>query len=481
MVACQHSWVLYKKIGEYEKSLESYKTALNYFIEQKDTTYISGSYHNISSLYQIQNKPDSALKYAKKSILLSSNNNNKCTTGNAVLMGEIYLSMEQYDSAKYYFNQELLLMAKCGSKFFYAPAKSSLGLISLKTGDYKQAKKHYTDSHDFAIANNYKEDIVESAKGLHQVYLKEKNYKKALSYYELYKNTEDSLLNIDNTRKLAWIEANQQMSFLADSLEFERQLSEAELNYEIVRQKEQRTLIIIISLLVLALIIAAVFFYQKRKRALYKEQLAKEREQGLQNVLIATEAERNRISKDLHDGVGQQLSAIKLAMANIAAKVDGQPKAEIDALTDKFSKSADEVRAISHQMMPRALMENGLIEAIEDLLQATFTYSEVAYSFEHKHINQRFGERIEITIFRILQELINNIIKHSQASQVNVQLYKSGKQLILLVEDNGKGMDIGLAKGHGIDNIKSRLNIINGKVNFETSQGTTAFVSVPLS
>lgn len=473
--------VLYKKIGEFKKSLESYKKVLDHFIEQNDTTYISGTYHNIASLYQIQGELDSALSYVRKSFSLEDKAQNLCSSGNAVLLGEIYLDLGKYDSARYYFNEELIRMSNCDSRFYYAPAMSSLGELALKDGDIAQARKFYTKSFEFSNQNNYKEDILESAKGLHKVYLLEEDYQKALSYYQLYKSTEDSLLNLENTRKLAWMEANQQMNFLADSLEFQRQLSEAELNYEIVRQKEQRTLVIIISLLVLLLIIAGVLFYQKRKKELHREQLAREREQGLQNVLVATEAERNRISKDLHDGVGQQLSAIKLAMVNVAAKLDNEAKAEIDALREKFSRSADEVRAISHQMMPRTLMENGLVEAIEDLLQATFTYSEITCSFEHKHVDQRFGERIEITIFRILQELINNIIKHSQASQVNIQLYKSGAQLTLLVEDNGKGMDIDLAKGHGINNIKSRLNIINGKVNFETSQGTTAFVSVPLN
>lgn len=195
---------------------------------------------------------------------------------------------------------------------------------------------------------------------------------------------------------------------------------------------------------------------------------------------MATESERNRISKDLHDGVGQQLSALKLALADLSNKVEGEARSEVESIASHFKQSADEVRSISHQMMPRALMENGLVEAIEDMLQQAFAFSSISYQFEHKNVNQRFDEHIEIGLYRVLQELINNIIKHSQASNVQVQLYKVEQQLMLLVEDDGKGLENKATKGYGLKNIESRLSIIHGKVNFESAGGTTAIISVPV-
>ncbi|KYG75223.1 MULTISPECIES: tetratricopeptide repeat-containing sensor histidine kinase [Roseivirga] len=472
--------VLYKKIGEYGKSMDSYKEVLQYFILQNDTTYIRGTLHNIASLYQIQNRLDSALIYATKSAKLEFNMDDLCNSGNSALLGRIHLGLEQLDSAEYYLNKELSTMENCNSKFYYSPAKSALGEIYLRKGRLEQSEAYFKESYNYAIANNYQEDIIESSKGLFQVYLAQNDYKKALTYHRKFKNAEDSLLNLDNTRKIAWLEANQRMNYLADSLEFERQLSETKLNAEINSQKVKRRTIVFIA--TTTLIIAGVWFYflQKRKQIRHNEQLAKEREEGLQNVLVATETERSRISKDLHDGVGQQLSAIKLAMSDIMGKVEDSAKPQIAQLNDLLTRSAEEVRTISHQMMPRALVDHGLIEAIDDLLKNSFTYSEIEYEFEYKNIYSRFGERIEITIYRILQELINNVLKHSNATLVNVQLYKTGNQLTLLVEDNGDGLKHDKPKGHGLQNIKSRLTIVNGKVNFETSQGTTVFVSIPV-
>ena len=153
-------------------------------------------------------------------------------------------------------------------------------------------------------------------------------------------------------------------------------------------------------------------------------------------------------------------------------------------IASSFSKSADEVRSISHQMMPRALMEKGLIPAIDDLLKNAFQHSNTSFTLEESGVNERFNERIEVSVYRIIQELVNNIIKHAEASHVNVQLICKSDQLLVFVEDNGKGFDASDQKeGHGLINIKSRTEMINGSVNFEPSsnKGTFVSLSIPLS
>jgi signal transduction histidine kinase len=201
-------------------------------------------------------------------------------------------------------------------------------------------------------------------------------------------------------------------------------------------------------------------------------------------VVSATEDERKRISKDLHDGIGQQLSALKLALQNFQNQLENNElKKQLGIISQRFSRSADEVRSISHQMMPRSLMEMGLLSAVEDLLRSSFQFSKIDYEFEHYGIDGRFQERIEISLYRILQELVNNIIKHSEATTVHVQLLKTGGKLILIVEDNGRGLSNQEISGHGLLNIKNRLDIIKGKVNYEPSpnSGTLATVTIPLS
>ena len=117
------------------------------------------------------------------------------------------------------------------------------------------------------------------------------------------------------------------------------------------------------------------------------------------------------------------------------------------------------------------------------MLEKSFSTSNIKYEFEHFGIKDRFKENIEVAIYRIAQELINNVIKHSSAHKVNVQLFKSGAFVMLIVEDDGTGINLANQKnGIGLMNISSRLDTLNGKVNFEPSpeSGTLATVKIPV-
>ena len=150
----------------------------------------------------------------------------------------------------------------------------------------------------------------------------------------------------------------------------------------------------------------------------------------------------------------------------------------------ELERSNQDLRNISHQMMPRALSDLGIIPALEDMLENSLAYAKIKYQFEHFNINGRLPEKIEVSIYRITQELINNIIKHSNANNVNVQLFKSDESIILIVEDDGVGMNASKSgKGIGLLNISSRVDMIHGTVNFEPSpnSGTLVTVKIPLS
>jgi signal transduction histidine kinase len=117
------------------------------------------------------------------------------------------------------------------------------------------------------------------------------------------------------------------------------------------------------------------------------------------------------------------------------------------------------------------------------LLENSLAYTKIEYSFEHFNIDERLPEKIEVTIYRIVQELINNIIKHSKATEVSVQLFNANNSIILIVEDNGVGFTSDKnKKGIGLLNISSRLDMVNGNVNFEPSpkSGTLITVKIPL-
>ena len=303
----------------------------------------------------------------------------------------------------------------------------------------------------------------------------------ALVYYKEYKVMEDSMKNQAAQAQLNELNAKY------ETLERESQLAAQELTLQTQEATiaTQNSRIMGIGGTALVLLLIGTLYYNRSKaqqEAIFQASLLSEKEKGLVAIVEATESERKRISKDLHDGIGQQLSALKLGLQAVRSSVNGPVEEEIAELTEQFSKSADEVRQISHQMMPRSLMENGLVEAMDGLLKTSFRYSEINYTFEHHGIDGRFDEKVEVSLYRILQELVNNVIKHSEATQLNVQLIKSKARLMLLVEDNGKGLSEEKTDGHGLLNIKNRLDMINGEVNFEPSpeSGVLATVVVPV-
>ena len=222
-------------------------------------------------------------------------------------------------------------------------------------------------------------------------------------------------------------------------------------------------------------------FLRTRKENKHAKIRIEEQQKGLKAVIQAQEDERKRIAKDLHDGIVQQLGGLKLGLQKIFSDKQNEETMKIVNILDN---SAQELRELSHKMMPRSLGELGLIPALNDMLENSLGHTNIKYKFEHFGINNRFNENIEIAIFRIAQELVNNIIKHSQADKANIQLINTAGFILLIVEDNGKGMNLSNHKnGIGLMNISSRLDTIKGKVSYEQSpeSGTLATVKIPIS
>ena len=239
------------------------------------------------------------------------------------------------------------------------------------------------------------------------------------------------------------------------------------------------------SIVYLGLIIENICFslgLGHKQKLLYEEN-NKQKELGLKAMIEGQETERTRIARELHDGVVQQIGSVILKSRNILSKMNLLETKESQELLRSLEDSNQDLRNISHQMMPRALKELGIIPALNDLLEGSLALSNIKYSLEHFNIDERLPQKIEITIYRITQELINNIIKHSKADEVSVQLFNTNNTVILIVEDNGVGFSSNKRKkGIGLLNISSRLDMVKGDVNFEPSpkSGTLVTIKIPL-
>jgi signal transduction histidine kinase len=236
----------------------------------------------------------------------------------------------------------------------------------------------------------------------------------------------------------------------------------------------------------------AFLFYRKKQveqQAKLDAEIANQKEIRTKSILEAEEKERRRIAQDLHDGVGQLLSAAKLNLSNLESKIkvetEDQKVAMQNALT-LVDDSVKEVRAVSHNMMPNTLIKLGLGSAVREFITKLGNAPTLKVDLEIVGLDTRLNDQVETVLYRVIQEIVNNIIKHAKASQISMQLIRHETELNVMIEDNGIGFDtnkLDTFDGIGLKGIQTRIEFLNGSVHFDSSigRGTTVIIDVPLA
>jgi signal transduction histidine kinase len=213
------------------------------------------------------------------------------------------------------------------------------------------------------------------------------------------------------------------------------------------------------------------------------EDLEYERRKRFSLVMDAQEKEKERLSRELHDGIGQLFIALKLKLESIKSV-----KIKHDSVLDDVENNLDniiaEIRLISNNLMPAVLQELGLIVAIRNICQQLSILSNIQFHFDAESMEDVPDRKKKIYIFRIIQEALNNVVKYSEASNCEIKLIKNEKYQ-LLISDDGKGFDFDNAikgSGNGLYNIRERVLALGGKVNIETSpgNGTLIIINIPI-
>jgi signal transduction histidine kinase len=196
-------------------------------------------------------------------------------------------------------------------------------------------------------------------------------------------------------------------------------------------------------------------------------------------MLEGEDSERKRLAKELHDGLGGLLSTIKLSFSQTWSRSEGD-RGRATLLIDK---AHGELRRIAHNLMPGTLLKYGLISAVEELCDEINYTGHLKVSFQHFGVKAPIPDHFSFQIYRILQELLQNVIKHADAREVLVQLIQRNEQLILTVEDDGTGLpdDFDRKAGLGMNNLQSRVNLLNAAIQMETKkgEGTTFTITIP--
>ncbi|MFN0033201.1 MAG: tetratricopeptide repeat protein [Flavobacteriales bacterium] len=456
--------------------------------ESLDNKYgMMGAAGNISAALQEQQKIDEAIIWNERCLLMAREMDHKTSISSATSnLGYIYRLKGDLTSALKYYQEAIVIARESQDRHGVAHMSNNIGGIYNDIGNSEMADDYFEEAYQIAYSENLGRVRLVALDGLAEASHRIGDESKAFIYLTHLVSLKDSLYNEEKAMQMQEL----QTKYDTEKKEQENKILAQEKDIAELEGIKTKSLLYTSVGFFLLLSLVGFFYFAARKRkmeAAAKDELLKERERGIEAVFAATEDERKRIAKDLHDGVGQQLSGLRMSFESLSIEVkSSQPDkaSAIERLSSILDEACKEVRNISHQMMPKALSESGLVAAIDDMLHKSFSLTDIRYRFEHFKVDaERFNEKVELGLFRVSQELVNNIMKHSSASEVVVQLFKSKNNLVLIVEDNGKGFVTSAKKdGIGLTNITSRMNTVDGEVTWEPGpqQGTVATVRVPV-
>ena len=477
--------IIHQNLGDLEKALEYHKMGLEYRIKIKDVAGEATSYTNLANLYAKMRDTTLSLIYYEKALGLSRKLKSKELISTTLSnLANIYMARKDYFRADQLFRESLDIREQLGDSKGISSTLSRMGSVYAETGRYREASVALNRSLKISKEISVVEEELSALLGLAKLKALTHQLDSTFILMKLYIATKDSVY--DQRIKQQIIEV--QNKYENDKLEQDLKLAKKEKEYAEVKLSQRKTQLWLLVFIIISLTGGAIFlFYRhnKQQQAAVDGERIIQQEARMNAVFLGQEEERRRIAKELHDGIGQTLSAIKLNYNVLTRNVGmmGQQN-EFNKIEKMLDSASVEVRSISHQMMPIELEQFGLVPAIESMLELNLAKTPIQFSFEHNSFAGRFGTQIELALYRVLQELVNNVIKHSKANLLNVQLLKLANHIVFIVADNGVGFDVETQekKGIGLLNIAGRIDGINGHLHYESipGNGTTVTIRTPL-
>lgn len=488
---------LYQNIGILCIDFEHYNEAKKYLLKSekkynalKDEYELATIYNNLSVVYFKLYNYDISLDYHKKSIRLKNKlkiNNKEPKTYNN--LGAIHYKKGNYKLALENYLKSIKLENNI-KKQKYSDAYSNIGHIYYRKKEYNKAMTYYNKSLVLAKKSNRILDVMSDLNDISNTYSKLKQYNLSVTYNIQYLKLRDSV-------KKNYIAAT---ILKADYEEKQKQIILKQANIEKVEaENKQKNTVIYWLITGFILVILSLYLYirgYKQKQTAKKKQakvnqkieelLKNQESKSINAMLDGREKERKRIATDLHDRLGGMLSMVKIHYKSVEDNINiikEENKKQYKKANKLLDEACDEVRKIAYDMVSGVLSNFGLIAALEDLTDKLNESNQIEVEFFSHGLKNRLDFKLEVNIYRIIQELISNILKKSKASEVTIQLIKSELGLNITVEDNGIGFKVNkVQEGMGLKNVAARIDEYDGELQIDSTinKGTTITIDIPL-
>jgi len=492
---------VYYYMEVFDKSLDYHKKALGIYQSLNDTSGIAGVLCNIGNLHSSRefcekrtadeklSDYNAAIDFLERSANLYSVTHNR--QGIAKVnqhIAAVYNKMNKPEMALGYVQKSLDYYKEINDPEGIAGTLYTIGKTYYRDKDYKRSIESFKESEKIALEGNLTGGIQYLYEALAMPYYDIGDFKNAYNTYIKYMTIRDSVYNSEKSKQIIELETK-----------YQSEIKQNEIMRLTAEKKRKNSLIYSLAALtaLLALTIIYVFRLVKKNKIIsdqniqIKEDKIRELEKermylAARSVMEGEEAERSRLAGDLHNGLGGLLSGIKI---NLSAMKENSviTHENISAFNHAISlldTSITELRRIAHNLMPETLNHYGLKTAIEDFCNQVAPAGPPEIGFQFFGENIRYTKELELTIYRIIQELVNNALKHAVATKINVEVISEPKRLFARVTDNGKGFEVSEEnterKGKGLQNLNDRVVALNGTFDVWSKPGQGTEISAEI-
>ncbi|RLD45007.1 MAG: hypothetical protein DRI89_02385 [Bacteroidetes bacterium] len=472
-------------IGTIHQFLEEYDKALELFEKSKIASQKAGNHRmtmnssmNIAGIYYFTDQNEAAKNAYLEAIEINKIHPNIETLAAIYInLGAIYAELNEPELSFEYLNKAIEIARQTENLRTETHANYKLGHYYLDKGKLKEAEKYFKKTINGAEKIGDIEHLSGGYKYLSIIQEENGNYKNALDNYKFSVKLNDSIINEKKLEILFEMENK-----------YEKKKDEAEIlqlsnenALQVIHNRDLKIQLVTVVGFVI-LLIGILFFIRlkNRKNKIIAEQRIQqlEEEQKLlaaQSVIVGQENERKRVAQELHDGIGVLLSTASIHFSNVEESSADEKTAQLLKKANKLLKQASgEVRKISHDMMPGVLAKFGLQEALEDIFENVEDTGSIAIDCNIALGDERLSENTEIILYRIVQEILNNSLKHAHAKQISFDMRKEESTLQINYKDDGDGFEqneIQSGKSLGLSGIKSRIDFLKGKMKLVSSPG----------
>ena len=494
---------IYRKNREHKKAIIYYKISLKQLSlnlkDNRDLTYnnqkdLAKKYRRIGTEYALLKINDSAIFYYNKLSELNSLDDEVLVLQASSFsnLAGIYQKdttiLNHYEKAIDYAERAITTHKKRNNRLSQASAINNLANVYLLQGDFEKSKKKYFEGIKLIKRDTSSLSISIKADLYYNLAWAMRNLKEyeAYDYQEISYDMEDELRDDEMTQNIKRITGEYNVDVVRKAGEFEKQ------------KAQNLTWIIGISsfsiILLLAFLLNQYKLRQKtlslqlsKQELLQQQKLEKIRTESQIRILNATldgkETERKQIAETLHDSVSALLSSANLHLQACKKIFKGPIPVEVDKSQDIIHEASQKIRDLSHTLVSSILLKFGLAYAIKDMAEK-YSNSQLEILYETQNI-QRYDQDFEIKLHNIIQELINNTLKHSEATTASILLVEKDEKLLLSIKDNGKGFDklqVPKKDGLGINQIDARIHMMKGKfdIKSENNKGTLVTIELPV-